>query len=141
VPLDETDRELLRLLHLDARCSAAELARELGVSRATVQNRIDKLKANGTIKRFTIELGQSGMGALIEALALITLASGDSRKIIAQFRKYPEIEAITSANGAYDFVLELNVSSLGRLDEILSEIRRNPMVLETNSIIRLNRFK
>jgi len=129
------------LLHLDARCSAAELARELGVSRATVQNRIDKLKANGTIKRFTIELGQSGMGALIEALALITLASGDSRKIIAQFRKYPEIEAITSANGAYDFVLELNVSSLGRLDEILSEIRRNPMVLETNSIIRLNRFK
>lgn len=141
MPLDETDRELLRLLHLDARCSAAELARELGVSRATVQNRIDKLKANGTIKRFTIELGQSGMGALIEALALITLASGDSRKIIAQFRKYPEIEAITSANGAYDFVLELNVSSLGRLDEILSEIRRNPMVLETNSIIRLNRFK
>ena len=56
--MDDTDRELLRVLSLDARRPAAELARELGVSRATVQNRIEKLKNSGIIKGFTVELGQ-----------------------------------------------------------------------------------
>jgi len=139
--MDETDRELLRLLSLDARRPAADLARELGVARATVQNRITRLKESGIIKRFTVEPGVEAGDTLIEALVLITLESGDSRKTIAGLKKLPEVSALSSANGDYDFVLDLRVSSLRRLDEVLVDIRRMPLITATNSIIRLNRFK
>ena len=139
--MDETDRELIRLLSLDARRPASELARDLGVSRPTIQNRIDKLKASGAITRFTIELGDQANGALIDALVLVKLKPGDSRSVVAQFAKLAGVEAITSSNGAFDFILELRVSSLQNLDHLLVDIRRMPMVADTNSSIRLNKFK
>lgn len=138
--MDDNDRELLRLLSIDARSSAAELARALHVSRATVQNRIDRLKANGTIKRFTLELGQNIEQAFVEALVLVSLLAGDSRKTIAQLKRIPEVESLSSANGPYDLILELRVPSLQRLDELLQDIRRMHIVAETISSIRLNRF-
>lgn len=139
--MDSTDKELLRLLSMDSRSSAAELARVLGVSRATVQNRIDRLKANGTIKRFTLELGIHSEQAFVEALVLVSMKSGDSRKTIDQIKRIPEVESLSSANGAYDLILELRVSSLQLLDRILQEIRGMPMISETISSIRLNRFR
>ncbi len=139
--MDNIDRELLRLLSGDARRSAAELARELGVSRATIQNRIDKLKANGTIARFTVELGGKVENALVDALVLLKLAPGDSRRIIDQLRRIPEVQSLGSVNGVFDLVLELRTSSHQRLDTVLMDIRRMPMVAETNSCIRLNHFK
>ncbi len=139
--MDNIDRELLRHLSGDARRSAAELARELGVSRATIQNRIDKLKANGTIARFTVELGGKVENALVDALVLLKLAPGDSRRIIDQLRRIPEVQSLGSVNGVFDLVLELRTSSHQRLDTVLMDIRRMPMVAETNSCIRLNHFK
>ncbi len=139
--MDNIDRELLRLLSGDARRSAAELARELGVSRATIQNRVDKLKANGTNARFTVELGGLVENALVDALVLLKLAPGDSRRIIDQLRRIPEVQSLGSVNGVFDLVLELRTSSHQRLDTVLMDIRRMPMVAETNSCIRLNPFK
>lgn len=139
--MDETDRELLRLLDLDSRRPVAELARVLGVSRATVQNRIDRLRANGTIRRFTLETGPRAAPAFVEALVLVSLESGDSRRVIDQLRRLPEVDGLSSANGAYDLILELRLSSLSRLDQVLQEIRRMPMIAQTLSSIRLNRFK
>ena len=139
--MDDVDRELLRFLTLDARRPASELARELGVSRVTIQNRIDKLKSTGAIKRFTIEGGENAQGALIEALVLATVEAGDSRKTLSQLKRMSEVVTLATANGAYDIVMEIRVSSLQRLDELLMDIRRMPMIADTNSIIRLKRFK
>jgi DNA-binding Lrp family transcriptional regulator len=139
--MDEIDQKLLGLLATDARRPAAELARDLGVSRSTVQNRIDRLQANGTIARFTIELGKEADTTLIEALVLIKLTSGDSRSTVLKLKALPEVESLASANGSYDFIVELRTTSLKKLDQLLMDIRRLPTVLETNSSIRLNRFK
>src|SRR5262245_3141672 len=43
-PLDATDQKLIALLREDARAATAELARKLGLSRTTVQSRIEKLE-------------------------------------------------------------------------------------------------
>ena len=139
--MDETDRELLRLLFRDARTPAAELARLLDVSRSTVQNRIDRLLADGVISKFTIEMGQGHSQTLIRAIVMIKLETGDSRKLISRLKAINEVEALTAVNGAFDFHLDLQVSSLPRLDEVLSEIRRLPSIQDTNTSICLNRFK
>lgn len=139
--MDEKDTELLRLLTLNARVSAAELGRALGLSRVTVQNRIDRLQKSGVIKRFTVELGQNTGGLLIDALVLIKLETGDSRPTVARLKQMLEVLSLTSVNGSFDLLAELNAASLQRLDAVLADIRMLPRVIETNSSIRLNRFK
>lgn len=56
--MDDTDRRLLALLRKDARTPVITLAKELKVSRATVQNRINKLERDGVILGYTIKLHQ-----------------------------------------------------------------------------------
>ena len=47
--MDATDRKLIALLRADSRTPVATLARALKVSRGTVQNRIDRMLAQGDI--------------------------------------------------------------------------------------------
>jgi DNA-binding Lrp family transcriptional regulator len=54
--VDDTDRALIALLRNDARASVASLAKALGVARGTVQNRMGRLAANGTIVGYTVRL-------------------------------------------------------------------------------------
>jgi DNA-binding Lrp family transcriptional regulator len=54
--MDNTDRRLVSLLRDNARLPVTSLAAILGVSRATVQNRIDRLVRDGAITGFTIKL-------------------------------------------------------------------------------------
>ena len=57
--LTGTDRAILGALKENARQSISEIAIRLGVSRTTVKNRIDLMRARNVIKRFTIELGDT----------------------------------------------------------------------------------
>lgn len=57
--LDETDRELLRLLLADGRTPYKELAEAVGLSPPAVRNRIDRLCELGVIERFTVDIDQS----------------------------------------------------------------------------------
>lgn len=52
---DEGDRRLMAALRGNARMSVTELAHTLGMSRTTVRQRMDALRASGRIRRYTIE--------------------------------------------------------------------------------------
>ena len=47
--MDELDHQLISRLRGNARTSVAALAKQLGVARGTIQNRIGKLEREGTI--------------------------------------------------------------------------------------------
>lgn len=54
--LDETDREILRLLLDDGRRPYSEIAAEVGLSAPAVSDRVDRLQELGIIERFTVEV-------------------------------------------------------------------------------------
>lgn len=139
--MDDIDRELLRLLTLDARQSATELGRILAVSRSTIQNRIDRLISQGVISRFTIELGDGHETPLVKAVLMIKVTSGDTRPLISRLKKISEIEVLTTINGAYDLMAELRASSLNKLDKVIFDVRSMQTVLDTNSYICLATYK
>lgn len=136
--MDDLDHNLLALLTRDARASTTDLARALGVSRGTVQNRIERLLANRVIHRFTVQLGVSDEDAQISAFALIRLNATDGRVVIKALRRIDSIIDISTLSGAFDLVAEIRTSSLKRLDVILDRVRALPDVAETQSHIRLS---
>jgi DNA-binding Lrp family transcriptional regulator/YHS domain-containing protein len=56
--LDDTDREILRLLLADARRPYSDIADEVGLSAPAVSDRIDRLRETGLIRGFTIDVNK-----------------------------------------------------------------------------------
>ena len=54
--ISDAEQALLSLLRANARASTAELARQLGVSRTTVQSRIERLEQRGIIAGYGVRL-------------------------------------------------------------------------------------
>jgi DNA-binding Lrp family transcriptional regulator len=61
-------------LQSNARCGAADLARQLGVARATVLARVAPLERTGVIVGYTVRLVPIEAGAGVEAYVGITVA-------------------------------------------------------------------
>jgi DNA-binding Lrp family transcriptional regulator len=68
--LDETDREILRLLVADARRPYADIGEQVELSGPAVSDRVARLREMGVIRRFTADLDRSllreGVGLLID---------------------------------------------------------------------------
>ena len=65
------DHKLLALLQQDARQSVSDLARRLGVSRTTAQQRLHRLEEGGVIRGYTVVLGDEYRESRILAHASI----------------------------------------------------------------------
>lgn len=57
--IDDTDRELIRLLLADARRPYSALAEEVDLSPPAVSDRVERLENLGVIERFTLDLDRS----------------------------------------------------------------------------------
>ncbi|MEO1550752.1 MAG: Lrp/AsnC family transcriptional regulator [Pseudomonadota bacterium] len=135
--MDTLDQKLLALLQVDARCSATTLAKQLGVSRGTVQNRIDRMLDTKVIHRFAAELGVGAADQQISAFTLLRIKTEGEKLVVAKLRKIPGVLEISTLSGENDLVVELRAASLADLDCILNAIRVLPDVVETQSNIRL----
>jgi len=135
--MDDTDQKLLALLQLNARESATTLAARLGVSRGTVQNRIDRMLDQGIIHRFGVALGPGIADQQISAFTLLRVKADDGRAVLAALRRVGGVLEVSTLSGAADFVVELRAPSLTAMDRILDQIRAIPDVAETHCHIRL----
>jgi DNA-binding Lrp family transcriptional regulator len=122
--MDDKDRQLIALLRQNARLPIAALAQTLGVSRGTVQNRITRLTARGTIQGFTVRVRADAEPARIRAITMIAVEGERSDRIIKHLRGFPEIAAVHTTNGRWDMVLELNTENLEAFDLALQRIRQ-----------------
>lgn len=139
--LDDTDRELIAHLRNDARLPGATLARRLGVSRGTVQNRIDRLVAGGVILGFTLRLGSDGDAAGVRAIMSIEVRSADTRAVVAALRRMPEVGRVHSTNGRWDLVAEIGTGDLVALDRVLTAVRSLKAVANSETSILLAELK
>ena len=138
--LDQRDHALIALLKANSRTPAVELAKQMGVSRTTVQNRIDTLQRRSIIKTFTIEFDQQYERKLLKAQMLVNLTAGVSRQVIKQLQQRPQITAIMSVSGVYDLILELTVEASSQLDQLVDDIRETKGVEKTVTCVVLSKY-
>lgn len=136
--LDDRDQALIRLLEADSRLPTAVLARRLGLSRTTVQARIERLQASGVIAGFTIRLGEPLASRRVRGHVLITAAPKAARLIEASLRVMPQVEILHSVSGVYDMIVEVAAASIEELDHVLDDIGLIEGVERTTSSIILS---
>jgi DNA-binding Lrp family transcriptional regulator len=121
--VDSQDHRLISLLRENARLSIAQLATQLGVSRGTVQNRIDKLIESRVLLGFTVRTTSEAAAHSVRAVMMISVEGDRSDSILKALRGYPEVRALHTTNGRWDIVAELGTDSLETFDEALRSIR------------------
>ena len=137
-PLSDLDRRLLAVLREDGRAPVAELARRLGVTRATVNARLDRLVAGGVIVGFSVRLRDDDTEGGVRAVSLIEVEGRSTDDVIRQLRGLPEIEALYTTNGAWDLVAEVRTPDLAAFDRLLGRIRSVPGVLNSETSLLLS---
>ena len=120
--LDATDHMLLNLLRENARSSTAELARNLGLSRTTVQSRIERLERGGVVAGYTVKLADEVEAGLVRTFVLITLAPRQTKVIEAALRRLPEVRTLHSVSGPFDLLAIVAAASIGELDAVIDRI-------------------
>jgi DNA-binding Lrp family transcriptional regulator len=136
--LDEMDRQLLSLLRANARIPAAALARELGLSRSAVQERLKRLERDGIIAGYTVLLADHARRPGMAAQVLLTLDPKHQDRAIAALRGLPEVTSAHTVSGPFDLVAEVVASSAEALDAVLTRIGNLPGVTRTTSSVLLS---
>ena len=139
--MDDIDRQLIGLLRNDARASVASLAKALGVARGTVQNRMARLAASGTIVGYTVRLKPDIGVERIRAFMTVAVEGNQVDTVIKALRGEPAVAALHSTNGRWDIVAELRADSLEEFDRVLARMRLVEGISQTETSLLLSTFK
>lgn len=135
---DSLDSDLISELRKDGRASISYLADTLKVSRATVQNRLDRLVSSGVILGFTVRVHQEIEKETVRAMMMIEVAGQSTSQVIKKLRGIPELVKLHSTNGAWDLVAELQTTSLGEFDRVLRRVREVDGILNSETSLLLS---
>lgn len=136
--LDDLDQRLVAALRVDARRPVAALARDLGVTRATVTSRLARLEATGVVLGYTVRLREGAVADVVRAVALIEIEGRSTDQVIARLRGLPEVSSLHTTNGGWDLVAELQTSSLAEFDRLLGRLRSVEGVVNSETSLLLS---
>ena len=135
--MDELDHKIMTKLRHNSRQSVSDLALELGVSRATVRARIDRLEKAGTILGYTVVLKSDAIELPVRGIMMVQIEGQETDKVVRGLSGFPEISAIHSTNGRWDLVIELGTDTLTELDTVLRRIRLTRSVINSETHLLL----
>ena len=131
--LDNKSLQLISLLRTNARTSVVELSKQLNVSRATVQNKINRLERDGIILGYTVKLKPDANTHPVRLLMNISVEAKKEAAIIARLRGFPEVIAVHHTTGHWDIIAEIHATTLPSLNAILSDIRLSDGIVNTET--------
>jgi len=121
--MDAIDQRLITILRHDGRRSLSDLATELGLTRATVRARLERLKKSGEIIGFTVILRSDAIDLPVRGIMMIEIGGHSADAVIKTLNGFSEVSAIHTTNGKWDLVVELGTSDLIAFDQVLRRIR------------------
>jgi Lrp/AsnC family leucine-responsive transcriptional regulator len=122
--VEDTDREIVRLLTRDGRMSYTDLARATGLSTSAVHQRVRRLEQRGVVTGYHAEVSPDAVGLPLTAFISVTpldpSAPDDAPQRLADL---PEIEACHSVAGEESYILKVRVAAPSALEDLLARIR------------------
>ena len=136
--MDNTDRTLLAALRRDGRAGYSELAAELGMTRATVRARIDRMAQRGDIVGYTVVTRSDVQTAPIRGLMMLGIEGRGAERVRRQLLGMPQVQKVHSTNGRWDLIVEINADTLENFDRTLFDIRNLDGVSQSETSLLLS---
>lgn len=132
------DEELVALLRVNAREPVAALARKLGVSRTTVQDRLRRLEGQGTIAGYTLKLSKDVRSAGISAMVTISVEPRRQIDVAKVIAKITPVETLHTVSGKFDLMALVKTATAEDMDKIIDQIGLISGVTEIETAVILS---
>ncbi|MCC3861215.1 Lrp/AsnC family transcriptional regulator [Pseudemcibacter aquimaris] len=140
--MDEIDKKITRLIQKNGRLSSAEIAKAVGVSVSTANERVRKLEKNGYIQEWRAVMNARKVGANLAALILVDMDYDGEKEATEKLAKFPEIQEIHHISGARSYLIKIRVSDTDALQSFLSQkVKPLKAITRTESFIILDTVK
>jgi DNA-binding Lrp family transcriptional regulator len=136
--VDTLDARLLRELDAAPRVGVLELSRRLGVARATVHARLDRLVAHGVISTFAPSLDPEALGFGVTAFATLEIRQGLGTQVLEHLRRIPEVLEVHTITGQGDMLCRVVARSNDDLQDVLNRVTQFPEIVRTSTVIALS---
>jgi len=140
--MDELDLKILEGLRVNSRRPFLELAKELGVSDATIHGRVKKMVEEGVIKDFTITTDHEKLGYGVTAFVELKVKPGTADEAISRLSEIGGVLEAHEIHGHCDILLKVKAKDLRELrDKIVNNIRRVEEVVSSQAFTVLKVVK
>ena len=141
--IDEKDQRILEVLHEHADYTTRQIAKRTNLPITTVHNRIQKLKKDKTIRKFTVipDYERIDKGFLVYILINASLPILKEKKlsqydIAKELTKFYFIERVDIVSGGSDLVAVVRVKDVQEYDKVLlKKIQLIEGIEKTQSLI------
>ena len=117
--IDETNKEILRLLKDNGRMSFTEIGEKLGISRVAVKKRVEKLEALGIIRGYKAVIHREGS---VKMFMEITTVEEDAEDLLFYLNRtgyVTELYTMTGKNRIHATAVAPDISELKYLAKML----------------------
>ena len=139
--IDGLDQQIIRVLQRNGRMSNVDIARELGVTEATIRKRLDRLLSEDII-HVTVYPDLTRVGLGTSALIALQVDLARVGQIAEQLANLSQVRSVNYTTGEYDLVLEAVLPSNQELFHFLtSDLAAISGIRKTSTFHILKRIK
>jgi Lrp/AsnC family transcriptional regulator, leucine-responsive regulatory protein len=117
--LDETNRLLLRELHVDPRITMSALARKVGMSAPAVTERVQRMQRDGVITGFSMSVDPAALGLPVTAFVRVRPAARQLAKIAALAESLDTVSECHRITGEDCFLVKVHAATIPELEATL----------------------
>jgi len=135
---DKIDEKIIGYLKEDARESFVDIGKKLKLSESAVRRRVKNLVDGGTIKKFTLEIGEENATS---AIVLVSVDSAtDTSKVSMKLAKLEGVKTVYEITGQYDITTIMSATNIAEINSTIDALRKIPGVVDTNTVIILRQI-
>jgi Lrp/AsnC family transcriptional regulator for asnA, asnC and gidA len=130
--LDDVNLKIIDILGKDSSTPFVEIAKQIGVSDATVHIRVRRLISEGIINKFTVMIDNNLLGYDHLAFMGINVKPGLADEAIEDLTNLEEVLEIHEMHGTFDLLLKIRSKDLDQMRDVVeNKIRTLPHIIET----------
>ncbi|MEC4848824.1 MAG: HTH-type transcriptional regulator LysM [Nitrosarchaeum sp.] len=134
---DKVDEKIINFLKEDSRESFVDIGKKLKLSESAVRRRVKNLVDSGTIKKFTVEVGEENATS---AIVLISVDSTtETSKVSEKLAKLEGVKIVYEITGQYDIITIISATNISEINSSIDALRKIPGVIDTNTVIILRK--
>ncbi|CAH0132712.1 Lrp/AsnC family transcriptional regulator [Rhodococcoides fascians] len=138
--LDELDRAMLAALHDNSRIGVLEMSRTLGVARATVSARLQRLEDSGVITGYQPRIGLAAAGYGVQAFVTLEIAQGALGDVVAVLEQIPGVLEAFATTGVGDVLCRVAAASHDDLQRTLIALNQSRTIARSTSVVVLSQL-
>ncbi|NJE08297.1 Lrp/AsnC family transcriptional regulator [Thermococcus sp. M39] len=124
VGIDEKDEEILRELRKNGRATLTELGRKVGLSPASIKNRIEKLEKLGAIKGYSAIVDPTFLNEFVQAIIEVELLVDNEAvdRMLYNISQLDNVVGVYRKTGEFQILIMANFRDVSQLKEFVKSL-------------------